>query len=51
MPLMQFDGLAQMRLGVGAPALLAVVLLTMLASSLFDPRLLWDAAGQPGIGP
>ncbi len=47
MPLIQLDGVAEVRLGIGAPALLAVVVLTMLASSLFDTRLLWDAAGQP----
>ncbi len=51
MPLIQIDGLAQVRLGAGAPALLAVVVLTMLASSLFDPRLVWDAAGRPAAGP
>jgi paraquat-inducible protein A len=44
MPLMQFDGLVQVRAAVGAPAFLAVVLLTMLAVRWFDPRLLWDKA-------
>jgi paraquat-inducible protein A len=45
MPLVQFGQLATVRVGGGLPALLAVVVLTMLASRFFDPRLLWDAAG------
>ncbi len=32
--------------GPGASAFCAVVLLTMLASEAFDPRLMWDAAGR-----
>lgn len=44
MPLLQFGQLATVRVGRGLPALLAVVVLTMLASRCFDPRLLWDAA-------
>jgi paraquat-inducible protein A len=32
----------------GAVAFCAVVLLTMWATSAFDPRLMWDAAGQNG---
>lgn len=44
MPLVQFGQLATVRVGGGLPALLAVVVLTMLASRFFDPRLLWDAA-------
>ncbi|WP_428483183.1 paraquat-inducible protein A [Rhodopila sp.] len=44
MPLIQFGQLATVRIGAGLPALLAVVVLTMLASRCFDPRLLWDVA-------
>ena len=43
-PLLQFGQLATVNVGRGLPALLAVVMLTMLASRLFDPRLLWDGA-------
>ena len=42
MPMLQFGQLASVRVGQGLPALLAVVVLTMLASRCFDPRLLWD---------
>ena len=45
LPLIQFGSLASVHVGVGAPAFLAVVVVTMLASRLFDPRLMWDAAG------
>jgi paraquat-inducible protein A len=44
MPLVQFGQLATVKVGGGLPALLAVVVLTMVASRFFDPRLLWDAA-------
>ena len=44
LPLIQFGQLAHAKIGIGLPALLAVVVLTMLASERFDPRLLWDAA-------
>ncbi len=44
MPLLQFGQLASAKVGIGLPALLAVVLLTMVASRIFDPRLLWDCA-------
>ncbi len=43
MPLVQFGQLASVKVGIGLPALLAVVLLTMFASRAFDPRMLWDA--------
>ena len=32
--------------GIGAVAFCAVVILTMFAAETFDPRLMWDAAGQ-----
>ena len=44
MPLVQFGQLATVKIAGGLPALLAVVVLTMIASRCFDPRLLWDAA-------
>jgi paraquat-inducible protein A len=42
LPLMQIAGLVSVSAGRGAPAFLAVVVLTMLAVRVFDPRLLWD---------
>ncbi|MGB6489556.1 MAG: paraquat-inducible protein A [Steroidobacteraceae bacterium] len=48
MPLMQFDGLVSTNAANGAPPFLLVVVVTMLASHTFDPRLMWDAAlAQP----
>ncbi|MBW4025181.1 MAG: paraquat-inducible protein A [Proteobacteria bacterium] len=44
MPLVQFGQLATVNLGQGAPALQALVIVTMLASGLFDQRLVWDPA-------
>lgn len=40
--LVQFQSLASIRVGAGAFAFSAVVVLTMLASQTFDQRLLWD---------
>ncbi|MGH7915503.1 MAG: paraquat-inducible protein A, partial [Candidatus Binataceae bacterium] len=47
-PMVQFGQLAAFHAGIGTPAFLAVVVFTMLASQLFDPRLMWDAAGVTG---
>jgi paraquat-inducible protein A len=44
MPLMQFDGMVSTNAANGAPPFLLVVVVTMLASHTFDPRLMWDAA-------
>jgi paraquat-inducible protein A len=44
--LVQLRSLATMEAGPGAVAFGAVVVLSMLAAQAFDPRLLWDAAGQ-----
>jgi paraquat-inducible protein A len=44
--LARFGWLGNVRPGAGATAFCAVVVLTMLASEAFDPRLMWDAAGQ-----
>lgn len=46
-PLIRFDGLASASAAIGAPAFALVVLLTLAASSAFDPRLMWDAAQAP----
>jgi len=43
-PLMTFGPLASSHAAWGSTAFIAVVVLTLLASMSFDPRLLWDAA-------
>jgi paraquat-inducible protein A len=45
--LVQFNLIAAILPGPGAIAFGAVVVLTMLASQSFDPRLTWDAIDQP----
>jgi paraquat-inducible protein A len=47
--LLQFDMLTTVRAEPGAVAFGAVVLLTMLASRMFDPRIMWDAAAKVNI--
>ena len=44
--LVQIEGFATISAGFGALAFAAVVVLTMLASHSFDPRLSWDRADQ-----
>jgi paraquat-inducible protein A len=44
--LVQFGGIVTIDPGVGAVAFAAVVILTMFAAESFDPRLIWDAAGE-----
>jgi paraquat-inducible protein A len=44
--LVTLGNLAQINPGVGVLAFGGVVLSTMLATDLFDPRLIWDAAGE-----
>jgi paraquat-inducible protein A len=47
--LVRFGAVVSIEPGVGGLAFCAVVILTMLAAEAFDPRLMWDAAGQnPG---
>lgn len=41
-PVMQIGGLLSVRAGLGAPAFISVIVLSMFAAKLFDPRLLWD---------
>lgn len=43
--LVQLGALATVTAGPGALAFAAVVVLTMLSTQAFDPRLMWDAAG------
>jgi paraquat-inducible protein A len=45
-PLFYFPPLVETHAGIGAPAFLLVVVLTMFASQFFDPRLMWDAAAK-----
>jgi paraquat-inducible protein A len=46
--LARFGWLGSVRPEPGASAFCGVVMLTMLASEAFDPRLMWDAAGRNG---
>lgn len=41
--LLQFGAIAQARAGAGLTAFAAVVIITMVATRTFDPRLMWDA--------
>ncbi len=45
-PMVRFGPLAHIDVHGGSPAFLAVVVISMLASRGFDPRLMWDA-GEP----
>ena len=45
LPLLQFGQILSTQAALGAPAFILVVVITMLASRSFDPRLMWDAAG------
>jgi len=44
--LVQVGTLASIEVGPGALAFGAVVVITMIAARTFDPRLIWDAAGE-----
>jgi paraquat-inducible protein A len=44
--LVQLDRVATILPGIGAISFCAVVIITMIAASCFDPRLMWDAAEQ-----
>lgn len=46
--LVQLRGVATITVGPGAPAFGAVVVLTLLATRAFDPRLIWDRSGGEG---
>jgi len=45
LPLLQFGQILSTQAAAGAVAFILVVVITMLASRAFDPRLMWDAAG------
>ncbi len=45
--LVQIQGFAQITAGVGIAAFGGVVVLTMMASLTFDPKLIWDTADTP----
>ena len=47
-PMIQFGTLATATAGVGGVSFILVVALTMMASRVFDPRLMWDAAAARG---
>jgi len=49
--LVQLDPLMSVRPGAGVLFFAAVVVLTMIAASTFDPRLLWDAGSEPVQSP
>jgi len=49
LPLMQFGGMVSTDAATGASPFLLVVVITMLASHTFDPRLMWDAALAPRL--
>ncbi|MGH7090148.1 MAG: paraquat-inducible protein A, partial [Stellaceae bacterium] len=44
--LVRFGAIASVAPGIGALSFAAVVVLTMVAATSFDPRLLWDEAGE-----
>lgn len=48
--LVHFQSVAEVHAGPGAIAFGAVVVLTMLASMSFDPRLIWDVSGDTTPG-
>ena len=43
-PLVQYGQIAHIEVHGGSPAFLAVVVISMAAARIFDPRLMWDAA-------
>lgn len=49
--LVQVQSLATIRPGVGVVAFAAVVVLSMLATMAFEPRLIWDAVDNPVDNP
>jgi len=44
--LVRFGTVITIEPGIGAVAFCGVVILTILAAETFDPRLMWDAAGE-----
>lgn len=50
-PMIQFDSIAHFDVRIGSTFFLASVVLSMLATRVFDPRLMWDAAEAGGAAP
>jgi paraquat-inducible protein A len=48
--LVQLGQIATIEPGIGAVSFAAVVIITMIAAMSFDPRLMWDAAGENSAG-
>lgn len=48
LPVLQFGDIVSTQAATGVTAFIGVVVLTMLASRTFDPRLMWDAALEGG---
>ncbi len=48
LPVLQFGDIVSTQAATGITAFIGVVVLTMLASRAFDPRLMWDAALEGG---
>jgi paraquat-inducible protein A len=46
--LVKLGSIATVEPGIGATAFAAVVVVTMIAATAFDPRLIWDAMETPG---
>ncbi len=44
--LVQLGGVATIDPGIGATCFASVVVITMFAAAAFDPRIIWDAAGE-----
>lgn len=51
LPIFHIGNFLDVRIGGGAPAFLAVIVITMFAAKSFDPRLLWDQASDPTARP
>lgn len=45
--LLQLGNFVNIQVGLGAPAFASMCIITMIASELFDPRLLWDQQENP----
>ena len=48
--LVKLGSIATIEPGIGATSFAGVVIITMIASMMFDPRLMWDAAEQNSDG-
>ena len=49
--LVKLEAIATIEPGIGATSFAGVVVVTMIASMMFDPRLMWDAMGENGDRP